>query len=267
MDNKIIDFHVHAFPDELATRAMRKLLEEAPEARAHLDGTVRELLRSMDRCGIEKCVLSCIATQPKQFEPIFDWCRQIRGERVIPFPSVHPADEAAAKRVEQIKTEGFAGVKFHPYYQDFRLDEKRMEPIYDKASELGLMVVVHTGYDIAFAYDRRADCERILKVAQRWPDLKFIATHLGAWRMWNEVREQFIGKQVYTEISMALEELERHTARDMLMLHPADYILFGTDSPWTDQGQTLKLLQDLDLPQERMEKILYSNAARLLTGD
>ncbi len=264
MDEKIIDFHVHAFPDELAGKAMKKLMDEAPEAQAYLDGTLGQLLGSMDRSGIEKCVLSCIATRPKQFEPIFEWCKQIRSDRVIPFPSVHPQDEAAVERVEKIKDEGFAGIKFHPYYQDFWLNEERMWPVYDKASELGLMVVAHTGYDIAFAYDRRADCEQILKVAKRWPDLKFIATHLGGWKMWQEVREQFIGKPVYTEISFALDELERDVVRDMLMRHPADYILFGTDSPWTDQGQTLKLLRELELPAERMEKILYGNAKRLL---
>ena len=264
MGQKIIDFHVHAFPDELAGAAMKKLLDEAPGVEAYLDGTLSQLLASMDECGIEKCVLCCIATRPKQFEPIFEWCRSIRCDRVIPFPSVHPDDERAVERIEKIKDAGFKGIKFHPYYQDFSLDDERMDAIYDKAQQLDLIVVLHTGYDVAFEFDRRADCAQILKVVEKYPDLKFVATHLGGWKMWEEMREGFVGKNIYTEISFGLDELSREDAREMLMRHPADFILFGTDSPWTRQWQTLELLCELELPSERMDKILHGNAERLL---
>ena len=40
MKNGTIDFHTHAFPDELAPRAMKKLLSEAPGVNAFLDGTI-----------------------------------------------------------------------------------------------------------------------------------------------------------------------------------------------------------------------------------
>lgn len=264
MAERIIDFHVHAFSDSLAPRAMQKLLAEAPQVKAYLDGTVGQLLDSMDKCGIGKSVLSCIATRPEQFDSILDWCREIRSERIIPFPSLHPKDKSPVDKLSAIRDRGFKGVKFHPYYQDFWLDEPVMMRIYEKAAELGLMVVVHTGYDIAFDYDNRGDCARILKVVSALPQLKFITTHLGAWRQWDEVAERLIGKPIYTEISFALDEIERSKARDMLMRHPAEYILFGTDSPWTDQNRTLNLLKSLDLPQERLAKILHINTEKLL---
>ncbi|MCS7180963.1 MAG: amidohydrolase family protein [bacterium] len=50
----------------------------------------------------------------------------------------------------------------------------------------------------------------------------------------------------------------------MILAHPSDYILFGTDSPWTDQGETLNLFKKLKLPSELEEKILYLNAEKLL---
>jgi predicted TIM-barrel fold metal-dependent hydrolase len=267
MAERIIDFHVHAFSDSLAPRAMKKLLEEAPNVEAYLDGTVGQLLGSMDKCGIEKAVLSCIATRPEQFSSILDWCKEIRSERIIPFPSLHPKDQNPADKLPAIRDGGFKGVKFHPYYQDFQLDEPVMMGIYEKAAELDLMVVVHTGYDIAFEYDDRADCARILNVVSAVPELKFITTHLGAWRQWDQVAEQLIGKPIYMEISFALDEIAPARARDMLMRHPEDYVLFGTDSPWTDQNRTLKLLKSLDLPPQRLAKILYINAEKLLSGD
>ena len=81
MTEGIIDFHAHAFPDDLAPRAMKKLLEEAPDVKAYLDGTIGALLGSMDNSGIDKSVVCCIATRPEQFEPIFEWCKKVRSER------------------------------------------------------------------------------------------------------------------------------------------------------------------------------------------
>ena len=261
---KIIDFHVHAFPDDLAKSAMKKLLDEAPEVKAFLDGTVGNLLESMDRCSIEKAVLCCIATKPKQYDSIFRWCKQIQSERIIAFPSIHPYDPKKLDRLEQIKEAGFLGVKMHPFYQLFWMDDEAMIEIYEKLSELGLMLVMHTGYDIAFEHERRADPQQILNVHQEFPDLKLITTHFGSWFIWKDVQKYLIGKPIYMELSFALDYLKKDRARDMLMSHPEDYILFGTDSPWTDQAKTLELLQNLDLPGEKLEKILYSNAARLL---
>ena len=186
MKKGIIDFHVHAFPDNIAAGAMKKLKEEAPEAKAYLNGTVDDLLKSMEQNGIEKSVLCSIATRPEQFEPILRWSRKIQSEKLIVFPSIHPADTEFKEHIAAIKTEGFKGVKMHPYYQDFRLDEDRLLAIYEELVKNELMLVVHTGYDIAFPYDDRADSRKIVKVTEMFPQLKFVATHLGAWQQWDE---------------------------------------------------------------------------------
>lgn len=66
------------------------------------------------------------------------------------------------------------------------------------------------------------------------------------------------------EISFALDELDVERARSMILGHPDGHVLFGTDSPWTDQGQTLALLERLQLPDEKLEAILGGNALSLL---
>jgi len=264
MADRIIDFHTHAFPDDLARRAMRKLLEEAPGVEAYLDGTVSALLGSMDACGIEKSVLCCIATKPEQFEPIFQWCRQIRSERLIPFPSVHPKDPKCLERIGLIKQAGFKGIKLHPFYQDFYADQEQMFEIYEKLHGEKLIVAMHTGFDIAFPHIRRADAEKILKIKAHFPHLKLVTTHLGAWQQWDEVKDLLIGKEIYMEISFALDYLSTEMARKMIMDHPAGYVLFGTDSPWTDQEKTLSLLKKLNLPPGKQKEILSDNAMRLL---
>ena len=270
MKNGIIDFHAHAFPDELAPRAMKKLMSEAPGVSAFLDGTIKSLTESMERSGISHSVICCIATTPEQFTPIFNWCKKVRNDlsagadKLIMFPSIHPADTKWKERIAQIKEAGFKGIKMHPYYQDCFLDEDRMLPVYEELERNDLMVTAHTGYDIAFAKDDRADCRRILKVTEMFPRLKFVATHLGAWQQWDDVEKMLAGKHIYMEMSWSLECLPREQARRIILTHPADCVLFGTDSPWTDQAKTLSLLKNLELPTDLERKILRDNATALL---
>lgn len=266
VSQKIIDFHTHAFPDTLATRAMKALLEEAPGIQAYLDGTLGSLLGSMDRAGIDSSVVCCIATKIEQFDPILDWCRQIRSDRVIPFPSVHPADPKRIERIDRIADEGFLGVKLHPFYQDFYAAQDSMAGYYHRVSDRGLLLVVHTGFDIAFPRQRRADPRTMREIGEQFPKLKLVVTHLGAWQQWDEVRQHLLGRPVYMEISMAMEDLGPTISREMLLAHPAEYLLFGTDSPWTDQGATLAQLTALDLPVPRLSRMLYRNAHELLAG-
>jgi predicted TIM-barrel fold metal-dependent hydrolase len=259
----IIDFHTHAFPDELAGKAM-KHLEGEGDIKAHLDGRVSSLLQSMDKNDIEKSIVCSIATKPSQFDPIFEWSQKIRSDRIIPFPSIHPTDSKALDHLAQIKSEGFTGVKFHPYYQDFSIDEERMFPVYEKIIEENLIIVMHTGFDFAFDRTRITDPEKILKVYEKFPGIKLVTTHLGAWDDWKEVETHLIGKNIYMEISFSLEFLDKETARRLIQSHPEEYIFFGTDSPWTDQGNTLSLLKDLELGDELESLILRDNALRLL---
>ena len=263
----IIDFHTHAFPDKLAERAVQILLEEGQrmyDVKAYLDGKVSSLLSSMHRCGIEKSVICSIATKPSQFEPILEWSKQIRSERIIPFPSLHPESDHALAQIRQIRDEGFKGIKFHPYYQNFELDEERLFPIYEEICRSGLIMVVHTGFDLAFERTRKGDPLKIVKVLDRFPSLKFVTTHLGAWEDWEAVEKHIMGRNIYMEISFSLDCMDRETARKIILNHPKDHLLFGTDSPWADQGEAIAQLKGLDLGQALEDLILRKNASRLL---
>jgi predicted TIM-barrel fold metal-dependent hydrolase len=260
---KIIDIHTHAFPDNVAEKAI-PLLEEEGKIKAKLDGKISSLLSSMDKYGIEKSVICSIATKISQYNSILKWSKEIRTERIIPFPSFHPDDPLVFERIEEIKREGFKGIKLHPYYQKFIVDEEKMMKIYEKICKENLILVLHTGFDFAFERIRIADPEKIMNVKKTFHKLNLITTHLGAWEDWDNVEKFMIGKEIYMEISFSLEFLEKEKARRMILSHPSDYILFGTDSPWTDQGETLKLFKELKLPSQIEEKILYLNAQKLL---
>lgn len=258
----IIDAHTHVFPDAVAERAVPRLAKEG-NVKAWLDGKATSLLGSMDRAGIAKSVICSIATKPEQFGPILKWSQAIASDRLIPLGSVHPSDPEAAAHVRAIRDAGFKGIKLHPYYQDFDLDEARLMPVYEAITDCGLVLVMHTGFDVAFPRVRKADPVRILNVIRRFPTLKFVATHLGAWEDWDEVKDRLLGLPLTMEISCALEGMSREQARGMILAHPADRILYGSDSPWNDQAAVMARLRALDLPGDRLDRILGTNAAAL----
>jgi hypothetical protein len=265
---RIIDFHTHVFPEEIAERAIKHLMEEGKkknsDVNAYLDGRLSSLLSSMDRNNIEKSIICSIATKPSQVKSIIAWSAEIKTERIVPFPSLHPDDRNFADHISRIKDEGFRGIKLHPYYQDFSIDEERLFPIYEKISEKKLIIVMHTGFDLAFERKRICDPVKIISVLEKFPDLKMVTTHLGAWQDWDEVERHIVGKKIYMEISYALDLLERKKARRIILNHPKEYVLFGTDSPWRDQSATLALLKGLELGSERENLIFGENAAALL---
>jgi uncharacterized protein len=262
----IIDFHTHIFPDKIAKQALATLAEDSGEYLPQTDGTLNGLLASMDHAGIGTSVVANIATRPSQMLPIFDFCRHIAGRRIAPLISVHPGnrmDEVNALFL-QAADSGIKGVKLHPMYQGFFIDDRTMYPLYQLIEHFGFFVVFHTGYDIAFPGNTQADVERIRTIAKEFRDLLIVTTHVGGWRQWDRAGILGACGNVYTETSMTLTEMTDEAFVRTLSKFDEDRVLFGSDSPWTDQKEMLDRTLRLRLPESRREKMLYRNAAALL---
>ncbi len=261
---RIIDFHTHAFPDRLAEKALTTLHQTSGDYQAFHDGTVSGLLASMDRAGIECAVIASIATRPEQALNIIDWSISVRSERIIPFASLHPRDTGWPSVVERAKAAGLKGVKLHPMYQEFDLAEKQLFPIYEAIAEKGLVLLLHAGWDIAFPGNLQATPAKILAIHRALPGLKIVASHLGGWRMWEEVAETLAGRDLWLETSFAAREAAPELFWRIINRHGPDRLLFGTDSPWLDQKEELAAWLEFELPETVKEKILFRNAERLL---
>lgn len=259
----IIDAHVHAFPDDLAQRAIGNIA--VPGAwEAVGSGTVDGLVASMDAAGIAAAVTCAIATKPGQAEGILKWCCEIRGDRIIPFASVHPDTPGAAGWIDRIADEGLRGIKLHAMYQEFAVDDPRMGAICARAAERGVIIAFHAGRDIAFPDDDRAAPARLARVVDRHPDLTMICTHIGGWQWWDEVEKHLIGRHIYLETSFSVRFTGPERAAALIRRHGVERIMFGTDWPWTDQGEELEGVRGLGLSERDLEAVLGGNAAKLL---
>ena len=261
-----IDFHTHAFPDDVAGRAMAGI--ETPGTwESYGDGTVGGLVASMDKADIDVSVICPIATRPGQVKGIFKWAKAIRSARIEPFCSIHPEDRNVGKWFRRFAKAGIRGLKMHPMYQDFAVDEERMAPIYRSAIDCGLIIEFHCGKDIAFGPDDdRASPARFARLFDRFGQMRTVCSHMGGWLDWDEGEKHIIGRDVMLETSFSLGDQGTDSGRvaRMIRRHGVERVMFGTDWPWADQKLHVKLFNDLDLPEGDKKAILFSNAAKLL---
>ncbi|MDA8098513.1 MAG: amidohydrolase family protein [Nitrospiraceae bacterium] len=262
----IIDFHTHIFPDKIAKQAVDRLAEESGEYRPQTDGTLSGLLASMDRAGISASVVANIATKPAQSRPILDFCRQIKSERIIPLVSLHPANrpEEVDAVLSAAAALGIRGVKLHPMYQGFTIDDRMQYSLYQMIEHYGMFVIFHTGLDVAFPGNLQADIARVRRVAEDFRGLTIVATHVGGWRQWDRAAVLASCPNVYTETSMTMPEMSDDEFIRLVSLFDENRILFGSDSPWTDQKNMLERTQSLRLPDRIKAKMLWQNAQALL---
>jgi len=259
----IIDFHVHCFPDDLARRAI-PLLAANGGVEPHLDGTVKGLCRSMQEAEISLSVVQPVATRPHQVRKINDWSKARQGGKLLFFASFHPDLENPVEEIKRIKEAGFRGVKLHPDYQNFFVDEERMLTIYEALFNEGLIILFHAGVDVALPSPVHCTPERLAGLLELFPGGKIIAAHMGGHLCWEKVEKELVGKDLFLDTSFSFYKLGSEGMRRLILEHGPEKILFATDSPWTDQKEELNRTRNLNLPQDSLKQILGLNAALLL---
>ena len=261
---QIIDIHTHVFPDELAERAVKQLAGRSGET-ACLDGTVAGLEESMRRNGIEFGVTQPVSTKASQVASINSFAIELNGRSaLISFGTLYPDYEGNVAEIGRLKKAGIKGVKFHPDYQMFFVDEERMFPLYRQMADAGLIAFFHAGVDIGLPPPVHCPPDRLAKVLDRVPDLTVIAAHFGGFKMWDDVDKYLIGRDLCLDTSYTLAYLPAERLVKMARRHGVEKILFGSDSPWADQGEEIKLHAESGLTDSELQAVFYENAIRLL---
>lgn len=266
----IIDFHTHVFPDKLANRAIKVLEDNILRVskrveKAKLDGRLQSLKDSMKKNNITASVVMPIATNPAQTETINAFAAQINEtDNVYSFGSVHPSDERACEHLEKIKELGLKGIKLHPEYQGFYIDSDESLEVLKKAEELGLYVMLHAGADIGMEPPVHCEPQRLKNVLNYVSGKNIIAAHMGGYMRWEKVIEHLIDTPIYFDTSYSVGQMDDALAKEIILGHGADKILFGSDSPWMDQGYVAEKIKGFNLGEEIEKKIFWENGAKIL---
>lgn len=277
---QIIDFHTHTFEDNVAERAIKKLSASA-NIISYLGGTDGELIQS-NRNGYCTSVVLPVATKISQSDGINS--RNYKKNMismdtgVIYFAAIHPDDSDIKAKLFAIKSAGFKGIKLHPAFQGLRIDDNNYLKIIDIASGLGLITVIHAGYDISYPQNENASVRYILNMVRTLNPERVVLAHMGGWNQWDMVESDLAGANVYFDTSFCLNELipndrnlpfsnvrlSKEQFLRIVKLHGIDRILFGTDSPWSDREESVNIIKSIGLSQSDLDRLLYKNASAIL---
>lgn len=277
----IIDFHTHTFPKKIVVSTIDFLSKKAHMSPS-LSGTGEGLLESMDRAGVDKAVTFGVATKADQVPKLNDIAiKNVSSERLIPFGAMHPHYPDWENELIRIRDAGVKGVKIHPVYQQCPIDCPNFLSIFRRCAELGIVVLSHGGLDVGFPGVEYCGPDSVRNAIDKVPDLKLVMAHMGAWKQWDKAIKYLSDTPVYIDTSFAFGAInpipgeEHYSEEELKLLGKEEFlkmvdafspsrILFGTDSPWTDQAKSIESIRDLGLSREDTEGILGNNAKNLL---
>ena len=278
----IIDFHTHTFPEKIAEKAL-KGLSDSSRAVPYTDGTASSRLNSMEKAGINISVNLPVATKAHQVEGInniaIDMFREDFTEGIVEFGSMHPECGNVKEELKRISKIGVKGIKIHPAFYQLDICDNRIKEIIYEAQSLDLIVLTHAGWDIGFPEANYIPVKSLLEIDKEIAPKKMVLAHMGGWNDWETVESDLAGSDYYFDTSFSIgkinarpdleDPMRTYNMQDddfvrLSKKHGIEKILFGTDSPWSDQTDYVEKINSLDFSKDEKEQILYINAKKLL---
>ncbi len=258
---KYIDVHSHIFPAGVAEKVIHQL-ESYYGYRWSGTGEQDDLMRSLREANVSRSVIFSCATKPAQVPVINDYISSLQREfpdLFLGFGSLHPDYSDISGEIRRMKEFGLKGIKFHPDFQQFNVDDPRMLRVYEEIGD-SMIMLFHTG-DPKTSFSAP---ERLAHLLDLQPGLKIIAAHMGGYQVWKRSLECLVGKDLYFDISSTIAHAGIELTRDMVLQHGVEKILFASDYPATDHTRAIADVESLGLPEDMLEKIFYRNAEKLL---
>lgn len=251
--------------------------------------TPEQLVSDMDEAGIDKvCVLGIAYSFGDSYDPnAAEYVGQMiadHPDRLIGFYTADPLGGLAeVRRFEAAhRDHGIRGLKMLPSYNYTSLHDRRIWPLYEAAQDLGVPVILHTGWSSMqrgkmLEYDHPLYTEDIVI---DFPDLKLVLAHVGF--MWAEEVMHMMVKfpNVYADLAFLPETAPMWRMAQMFTwakkLGVLGRFLWGSDYPYTDFASGHGFLQGIPDYTRRHElepyiddadmDSVFSGAAQRLLG-
>jgi uncharacterized protein len=268
----VIDIHTHLMPERLF-RAVRAHLR-ANLWRPFYDAPTDELVKTVLDAGISRFAFMAYAHRAEMSRSLNHWVANVQATfapHAIGFGTFHPDDEAL---LPELVDEAFSaaklglrGAKLDPQVGRFALDDARLYPLYERASDYGALLLMHAG--------RRPEpneyvgARAFARLMRRFPHLKVIVAHAGA----DEFDAFFdlcgLYEGVHLDTAMVFNKYLGGPPPIQRVLEFQDRVVFGSDFPNIPYRleTALEAILSLRLGRTLEEKLLCTNAARLLDLD
>jgi predicted TIM-barrel fold metal-dependent hydrolase len=195
-------------------------------------------------------------------------------EQFMGFASVDPwKGKLAIQELERsVKDLGLRGLKLHPTTQAFLPNDTRFYPLWEKAAELGIPVLFHSGqtgvgsgtpggggYKLKYSHPLLLD-----DVAADFPELTIIMAHPAVPWQEEQLAVALHKGNVYIDLSGWSPKYFRPVLVQYISSILKDKALFGSDYPVLQPERWLRDFDQLDLKDEVRRKILLENARKVL---
>ena len=259
---RFIDFHTHVYPDAIAVKAADNVRQFYNGlGNPAIDGSVKTLLERGTLAGVSEFVVLPVAVQASRTRHINDFIlEQVEKQpRFFGYGTIHADMEDVTGEVQYIMDKGLRGIKMHPDYQLFPIDDPRLFPVYEMAGEK-LPFIFHMG-DQRYDYSHPA---RLRHVLDLFPKLQVIAAHFGGYTVHEVAKEALEGKECFFDVSSSLMFMEEGVAEKYINHYGADRFVYGSDFPMWDPVVEMERFLRLKLTDDQKEQIAHITAERIL---
>lgn len=269
---RVVDAHVHLFPDRVFQAIWRWFDAHAWPVRYRLDAEgVIAFLRAR---GVERVVGLCYSHKPGMAESLNAFMAEVAARHadfLVPLGTVLPGEPGARDVIRRaFEVHGLRGLKIHCHVQAVGPGDERLDPVYEECARAGLPLVMHAGPEPAspaYPCDARQICRPagVAQALERHPDLTLVVPHLGADEY--EAFSELLGRypNLYLDTAMAVTDYLEPTPPLELVRRWPTRVLYGTDFPNLPYAwdRELRTLADAGLSDEELAAVLQENAARL----
>jgi len=261
----VFDCHTHVFPPRIGPRLAAAVGREFGRDPAG-DGSAEDLLKHLDRAGLDGAICFTAALKPDQMIPANSWMISVgrAHARLIPLGAVHPAHPAWPDELDRLERHGIKGLKIHPDLAGIPLASPLWEPLWEAARNR-FLIMIHMGPTKPGGptLSRPRDLAVIL---DQHPGLRVVAAHLGGLHLWEETLTHLAGRDLDLDTSCCPGVVPPAVLTSLLRQHGPERIVFGSDYPlYAPHGElaTLgRLLAPLGLSAEQILK----NGTRLTSS-
>ncbi|MBR7111979.1 MAG: amidohydrolase [Clostridia bacterium] len=260
---EIIDAHAHIYPQKIAQKATETIGVFYDIKMEMPAGTPERLIEEGSRAGISRFVVHSVATTAHQVRSINEFIgREVQAHpEFVGFITLHQdlTEQEVESEVSWALEQGFRGIKLHPDFQKFNIDDEIAEKFY-RAAAGKLPILLHMGDD-RYEYSKP---KRLVNMAQKYKDTTFIAAHFGGYRCWDDAVLYRGLDNVYFDTCSSLAFITPEKAKDLIDMLGAERFFFATDFPMWDAAGELERFHQIPLTEREREMILSGNIKRVL---
>jgi uncharacterized protein len=267
---KIIDFHVHLFPDR-----MFDAVWEAFISNYQWDVLYRmyhaRCIEYLHEKGVGPIVYSNYAHREGVAEGLNEWNLRILDEfeGLYCFAAFHPGDKNALKMAERVLSNPkVLGIKLQLLVQKFYPHDERLFPMYEMVMDKGKYLLLHVGNGpVGNEY---VGLDHFRKLMKLYPHLPAIVAHMGAYEYKGFMEALDENPNMYLDTAFAfLKEFVGKGSFDLgkeVLERNRDRILYGSDFPnlILPRESEIETLLSYDLSDKFYERVFFENGKELI---